>query len=358
MASAIVKKPCGKCSKGGGVATCDGCQQSFCIKHIIEHREELATQLEDIGQEHDLLRRDLIQENLVHPLSIRIDEWEQESITRIQVIAEAARADLRQLLDQTKNDVKISLDKMTNEMQSCREINDYTEIDLLRWIEQLKELRKLSERQLAVELSEDDTRLTSIHMIKIHEQKPTQHSSIVDETATRIQLLTPPGMFNQTHERFRNFVGRVALYEDGLLATCLGTYWDGSNVYGTRLYSSGRHEIHFRIENKGSNNLFFGIKTTSFEMPVHNLTSSNSYGWWELEQTIESVNGHRMHNDRNIRTGDEVTMILDCDNRQIRFEHHRINMMTHLPVQLDKCPFPWKILVTLRSTGDSVRILL
>src|ERR1700677_934414 len=100
MASALLKNPCAKCDKGGGVTTCDGCQQSFCIKHIIEHRQELAIQLDNIGQEHDLFRRDLTQENSAYPLFIRIDEWEQESITKIQVAAEAARADLQQLLDQ------------------------------------------------------------------------------------------------------------------------------------------------------------------------------------------------------------------------------------------------------------------
>jgi len=358
MAAALVKKPCTKCDKGGGVTTCDGCQQSFCIKHIIEHRQELATQLDDVGQEHDLLRRDLTQDNVTHPLLICIDEWEQESITKIQVTAETARADLRLLLDQAKNELKTSVDKMTNEMQSCRESDDYTEIDLLKWTEGLKELRQLLERQLTVEIVEDESRSTSISMIKVREQKSAHRPAVINEKFAENQNYASSEVVEPTHERFRNFVGRIALSEDGLLATCLGTYWDGSNVYGNRLYSSGRHEIHFRIENKGSNNLFFGIKTTSYDTSVRTLTSPYAYGWWELDQSIESVSGHRVHNDRNIRSGDEVTMTMDCDNRQIRFEHHRINMITHLPVDLEKCPLPWKILVTLRSTGDSIRILL
>jgi hypothetical protein len=37
-------------------------------------------------------------------------------------------------------------------MQSCRELDDYTEIDLLKWTEGLKELRQLLERQLTVEI--------------------------------------------------------------------------------------------------------------------------------------------------------------------------------------------------------------
>jgi hypothetical protein len=38
MATAsIPKKPCSKCNKGGGIFTCDGCEQSFCRKHSDEH---------------------------------------------------------------------------------------------------------------------------------------------------------------------------------------------------------------------------------------------------------------------------------------------------------------------------------
>ena len=76
--------------------------------------------MDDIWQEHDWLRRDLIQEDLRHPLLLRIDEWEQKSITKLQVTAETARANLRQLLSQTKNDVKTSVDKIADEIQTHR----------------------------------------------------------------------------------------------------------------------------------------------------------------------------------------------------------------------------------------------
>ncbi|CAF2134473.1 unnamed protein product [Rotaria magnacalcarata] len=357
MAAAIVKKPCVLCCKGGGVTTCDGCQQTFCIKHIIEHRQELALQLENIGQEHDLFRRDLTHEDLAHSFFVHIDEWEQESITKIQVAAEAARADLRQLINQTRNELKASIDKVTIEMQSCREIDDYTEIDLLRWTEKLKELRKLFETQLDFQIINDDDVSTSISMIKVRQEQSsgavlTHSRQIIENNVIHQEAL------GLNHERFNNFQGKVILSGNGLLATCSGTYWDGSNVYGTRLYESGMHRIHFRIENKGTNNLFFGIRTASHDLPVQTLTSPYVYGWWELEQAIESIGGYRIHSDRTIRTGDEITMILDCDNRQIQFQHHRINMNLQLPVELERCSFPWKIIVTLRSAGDSVRIIL
>src|SRR5689334_16342849 len=121
MSSATRKKICSKCNKSGGVATCDGCQQSFCTKHFIEHRQELSQQMDNIGQEHDVLQRDLTSEHGTHPLLARINQWEQESIEKIQTAAKSARLGLQKLLNEAKNSLKISISKMTEELQSSRE---------------------------------------------------------------------------------------------------------------------------------------------------------------------------------------------------------------------------------------------
>src|ERR1700722_14289736 len=105
MAS-ITEQPCTKCSKGRAVIMCAGCQLYLCGKHFVEHRQELAIQMDNVGHEHDLLRRDLTRENGEHPLLSRINEWERQAITKIQVTAEATRADVYQWIDLTKNQLK------------------------------------------------------------------------------------------------------------------------------------------------------------------------------------------------------------------------------------------------------------
>lgn len=57
MASSSNRQPCIKCPKGLGITTCGGCEQWFCTKHFTEHRRELGTEMEHVGQEHDLLQR-------------------------------------------------------------------------------------------------------------------------------------------------------------------------------------------------------------------------------------------------------------------------------------------------------------
>ena len=354
MASSVIRKACIKCEKGGAVATCDGCQQPLCSKHFIEHRQELAVQLDTIGQGYDLCRRDTLQDTTIqHPFQECINAWEEESIARIRRTAEMARADLQLLVDQRVNRLRLIVDQSTSQMQSSRESEDYTEIDLKRWSDQLKDLHDLSERKVTFRITKDGNIGNAIQMIKVYEEETHGCSS----TGLSAEAAIYQPAQNALQERFGTFLGKIELDEDGLRATCFASYWDGSIAYGTNLYSSGVHRVRFRIENKGMHNLFFGIKQIDFSVSSPASTGSNIYGWWELDQALESVSGHRTHPDRILRTGDELTMILDCDHRQISLEHPRTRTTLSLPVEVEKCPFPWKIFVTLRTSEDSVRIL-
>jgi hypothetical protein len=194
MASALVKQPCIKCPKGAGITTCGGCQQWFCTRHFIEHRQELATQMDQIGQEHDLLQRDMIQENGEHPLLSRINDWEQTSIATIQEAAAQARIDLRKSINHTKNQVKTSLGQVTKQFESSRQSDDYTEMDLNKWIEQLAELRWMLETPSTIEIVDDDQTRPIIRRIQLKERQTTSKCSIVRKlSATCDRCSLEPG---------------------------------------------------------------------------------------------------------------------------------------------------------------------
>ena len=349
-----MKKQCVSCDKGSAVMTCDGCQRSFCLKHIVEHRQQLAIEMDTIGQEHDIFRRDLMEDTVVHPLRQRIDAWEQDSITKIQVAADAARADLRQLLEQRKTALHSSMESIASQIQSCRELDDYTENDLANFTAQLKELRQKLLSELVADIIEDPEACT--RMIKLREPQPPPLESRPLQ-ASPDDANARHGVLLMGHERFSKFFGKVFIQADGLQTTCTGTYWNGSSVYGDGQYAAGMHHIRFSVEQKGGHNLFFGITSAAYDMPWVMSTSPYTVGWWELEDPIDMAVEFRTPNGRCIRTGDEVTVTLDCDTRQVRLEHHRSRITNHAPVDLDKCPFPWKIVVTLRSQGDCIRIL-
>jgi hypothetical protein len=357
MTSTMMKQTCAKCSKGGGIAMCNGCQRSFCIKHFSEHRQELSQQMDDIGQEHDLLRRDMNYEKNTHSLFACIDKWEQEAMKTIQATAKKARVELQQLLDQTKNELKISVDKLTEELRTCRESDDYTEVDIMKWVEQLKELRQMIENTSNINIGCENNVTSVIPLIKVSGlQRPLlspNQGQRLNEIGNRSleQYVVP------SNERLAEVYGNILLSADGLMGLCTGSLWDGSCISGIGRYSSRIHHIRFRIDKKNSIYLFFGIITATQKL-IGTISSVNSaYGWWDLGSTIVNGKSKDRNSRRIISSGDEITLIMDCDNRVIQLEHHRTNTIDSLSIDLQQCPFPWKIVIRLDSEHDCIKIL-
>ena len=341
MASTIGKKPCATCTKGVAVTTCDGCRRSFCVKHFVDHRAELSNHIEEIAQEHDLLRQDLERYNIDENLFLRISTWEEESITMIRLAAETARADLRDLLEKNNTISKATLTKITNELQFSRESNDYTEIDIDKWLEQLKEFRKKIELPSTTYIDRNESSEAVIHLIKVYDQRQHQTSSIMSNSIGE--------------ERFDEVIGKGTVSDGNLVIKCrANSIFSCPSVYGANRYFSGTHHIRFRIEQMGEAHIFFGI-TSAREASTH-IRNKSKYGWWcwnevGIDETTE-VAEHQI-----VRTNDEMTLTLSCDRQQIELGHRRNNRFGHLPVDINVCPFPWKIVVILQSNGDSVRIL-
>jgi hypothetical protein len=172
MASAIVKQPCIKCDKGFGNLMCIGCQQWFCRKHYNEHQQELAKEMDGIKQKHDELLSRLTNENVdsKNPLLVRICKWEQRSIDRIRAVADEARTGLKQALDQFKKEIKTSLSQVADPLKSSRENEDYIEIDLKCWMDQLENLKKRPPNPPEIELCGDaqtETNASNIRFIEL-----------------------------------------------------------------------------------------------------------------------------------------------------------------------------------------------
>ncbi|CAF1250979.1 unnamed protein product [Rotaria magnacalcarata] len=166
MASARNKKPCVKCPKNAGIATCGGCQAWFCTKHFIEHRQGLGEAMERIGQQHDDLHKDLDENNIGYSLLSQINAWEQTSLSRIQEVAEKARTDLAKYIDEAKTQLTQSLNKIKNELASSRASDDFTEIELKQWNAQLEKLGRMLEKPPSIDIVEDDQSQSFIRIIQ------------------------------------------------------------------------------------------------------------------------------------------------------------------------------------------------
>ncbi len=111
--SSTAKAPCATCdSKGVGIFKCEGCGQVFCRKHVIEHRDVLSQQLDEIVLEYDTLRQTITENkdkpnhHHNHPLMIEIDKWEKESIEKIRQTAHEARQQVNALIGSSGGKLK------------------------------------------------------------------------------------------------------------------------------------------------------------------------------------------------------------------------------------------------------------
>ena len=94
MATGTGKNECVTCKKEKVVYKCEGCSRYFCMNDLSAHQRELEKQLDIIEDHRNLFHQNLIEQktNSQKQLLIQqVNQWEKESIEKIQQTAEEAR---------------------------------------------------------------------------------------------------------------------------------------------------------------------------------------------------------------------------------------------------------------------------
>lgn len=351
-----VRKPCAKCTNGRGVALCNGCDQIFCISHFTEHRQDLSQSMDNICQEHDFLQTDLCQENVEHLFITRINIWEEESIKKIQTTAQTIRTRIQDIFDKKKDLLKPAIERLTNEILTSRNSDNYIENDLKTWTETLKTLRDTFDDWSFIDIEEDTEPESTIYLMKLSEK---QRLSSVMLSEKFIGITDDVIDFDEEFDRSRSN-SDVDLSENNLKAICrIRPRFSSRFVYGNNQYSTGKHSFRFSIEKKGDAALFFGIITSSkkYDSSFLNPNNSSVFGWYNFKSFVISGITQNYSEEIHLTNGDELTLILDCDEHKIYLQHHRTKRILHLLIPLQKCPLPWTIMIGLSNLNDSIRIM-
>ena len=292
----------------------------------LEHREQIFDQLKKLQTDCRLFNDDLHGEQLIQSSFSRIDQWERQSIDQIRSVAEKAREDLSNILQRTRNQLNGPFQRLNEDVQT-ETIDDETK--LKSWNVELNQLRQYLEKSLKKTFVQQDS--TSIPLIKIQD--------------TETIVFT---------ERFQKASRAISLSEDHRTATCNEKNWNGSTISGHCLYTSGVHSIRFQVNRKGRNNFFFGVTSSAKEPNPWNRRTPLAFGWWNFPvlKTEDESNV-----EQHIRNGDQFTLTLDCDHRQISLEHHRTKRIVDEIVSYEQCPLPWRIAIVLYSSKDSISLL-
>jgi chromosome segregation ATPase len=162
MAARMDKPRCIMCGKDRSAVRCEGCLQIFCYNHLTDHRQELNKQLDEIEVNQDIFRQTLTQQTTdpkQNSLIKQIDKWEEDSIKKIQQTAKECKELLFQYTTEHVTQIKVDLNKLTEELRQIRQENDFNEIDLDQFKEKLTQLTKELDQPSNVSIQQDSASL-------------------------------------------------------------------------------------------------------------------------------------------------------------------------------------------------------
>jgi chromosome segregation ATPase len=172
MVTTIKKNLCDICGKAKGIVKCEGCFKIFCYNHFGDHRQEWSQQLDEIEVRHDLFQQTLTEQTAEpqkHVLIQQINDWERDSIQKIEQTANEARDRLLKHTAEYITQIEVKLNKLTDQLKQCRLEKDFIETDLYQWKEELIQLNIDLTKLSNITLQEDPKPLVT----KIYVDVPT-----------------------------------------------------------------------------------------------------------------------------------------------------------------------------------------
>jgi len=163
MATSTSIANCVRCTKRNTTAKCSGCMQDFCLNHLIEHHQQIERDFDELANEQNILRQSLSEQNnnlKEHALFKQIIQWEDESIRRIQQIADEQKTLLLKCLNRYFDDLGSRLNQVTRQCTVIRQENDFNEIILMKLQTQLKELAQDLDNPSTIVISEEKDKIT------------------------------------------------------------------------------------------------------------------------------------------------------------------------------------------------------
>jgi hypothetical protein len=142
---------CVLCTSQPSITSCEGCQRKFCLPCLSQHRNELSLDLDDLFNRRNELV-EIISAQMPGNNTDRcscfdeINRWQNEMHANIDRIATTARDNVRQLLSEASKNVRVELDRVSQDLQQKQKSGGYVEGDLNRIRQQLTKLNDTVQR--------------------------------------------------------------------------------------------------------------------------------------------------------------------------------------------------------------------
>jgi hypothetical protein len=147
MTTSGINVKCSICNKEitTYICRCGGCSNDFCLEHFSEHHQTFQTQFQDLQNNFNEFRQTIIeQKNQPEKRSAieKINQWERNSIEKIKQTAKECREILSNYTNTIFDEIKLKLDNLNERLIVTKEKNDFNEIHLNKFQEELNKLKE------------------------------------------------------------------------------------------------------------------------------------------------------------------------------------------------------------------------
>ncbi|UJR32377.1 hypothetical protein I4U23_019839 [Adineta vaga] len=315
---------------------CDGCGKSYCKRHSIKHQDRLIKQMEKVYLYHDQLQKLLFDDTKRisnHSLMKQIDDWEQQSINKIQQTAKEIRHQFKLAFTKYTIDMHETFRQISEQINKARLENNCIENDMKIWLEKFMELKKDYRTPKTINIRQDDYAHAFINKISIH------HISI---------------------DTFHQSIGDIHS-DDDIHKILHGPTSGDATIRGKQELFSGRYQFRFHIYQLGIPKwVFFGIisKNTALQSSLYK--TPTVYGWAGHHQVWLNGNHHHQYDGFKCEMANQhiIELLIDCDQNKIQLTNETLAMTHEIDVSIIKCPFPWVLYIGLYGANDEIRLQL
>ena len=309
----------------------------FCSTHTVQHHQAITRRLTEVEDIRDSVQTILTEQSndprvgaksLCDQLTQTVNDWEEQSIRKIHRVAEEIRNDVVRKTTGRLSQMQLKLQQLSDELQQSRTNEDFIEHDLIAWKDKLNQLKEQLINPPTVIVREDYTKI--IPNIGVH-------------------LL-------YSQEVFESSSGNADFDENGQVVYLKNGQDIYTEVRGRCEYTSGRYTISMKVEELNGW-ILFGIISQSTPLQIHSYSSPSCYGWYNNHDFNYAAGQIISGQGNDVIQNDLVQLFIDCDAQVIRLINERANRILELKVDIEKCPFPWKLHLNLNLAPTRIRIL-
>jgi hypothetical protein len=124
------------------IANCIGCKNVFCIDHLIQHRRDLANDIDQLIKKHDNIKKNSFEQLNIEQHFDYIDKWEHEIIELIHQHTNDVKEKILSIFNTYQSELKQYHSILEKDLHDKRNSNKFFERDIIDLSQRIEQLDK------------------------------------------------------------------------------------------------------------------------------------------------------------------------------------------------------------------------